>query len=110
MPRIFLYLVPVLVLGLLLAFFLKEKPLVSQCRPPTSAPERPRPPPVPPQSRTAYGAGVPVCGTVQHPDGTAVPRAALTLIDVGGRQIGRGASGEDGRYALSHARRRKSTS
>ena len=29
MPRIFLYLVPVLVLGLLLAFFLKEKPLVS---------------------------------------------------------------------------------
>ncbi len=33
MPRIFLYLVPVLVLGLLIAFFLKEKPLVSQQRP-----------------------------------------------------------------------------
>lgn len=29
MPRIFLYLVPVLVVGLLIAFFLKEKPLVS---------------------------------------------------------------------------------
>ncbi|NED19998.1 DUF1416 domain-containing protein, partial [Streptomyces sp. SID9913] len=45
--------------------------------------------------------GVPVCGTVQHPDGTVVPRAALTLIDVAGRQIGRGASGDDGRYALA---------
>jgi uncharacterized surface anchored protein len=42
-----------------------------------------------------------VGGTVRHSDGTAVPRAALTLIDVAGAQIGRGASGEDGRYALS---------
>ncbi|MCF3178303.1 carboxypeptidase regulatory-like domain-containing protein, partial [Streptomyces sioyaensis] len=39
--------------------------------------------------------------TVQHHDGSIVPRAALTLIDVAGRQIGRGATGEDGRYALS---------
>lgn len=46
-------------------------------------------------------AGVPVCGTVAHHDGSTVPRAALTLIDVGGRQVGRGATGEDGRYALS---------
>ncbi|MFF0624263.1 MFS transporter [Streptomyces sp. NPDC004296] len=46
-------------------------------------------------------AGVPVCGTVQHHDGSIVPRAALTLIDVSGRQIGRGATGADGRYALS---------
>ncbi|MEU6219384.1 MFS transporter [Streptomyces sp. NPDC047022] len=98
MPRIFLYLVPVLVLGLLFAVFLKEKPLVShnavpaEC-PPTTAQV--------PHSRSPYAAGVPVCGTVQHPDGTVVPRAALTLIDVAGVQIGRGASGEDGRYALS---------
>jgi hypothetical protein len=42
-----------------------------------------------------------VCGTVRHPDGTVVPRAALTLIDVTGQQTGRGTSGEDGRYALS---------
>lgn len=97
MPRIFLYLVPVLVLGLLIAFFLKEKPLVShhatESDPdsvPTSVPQ-PR----------SYAAGIPVCGTVQHPDGTVVPRAALTLIDVTGQQIGRGASGDDGRYALS---------
>ncbi|MFI9645232.1 MFS transporter [Streptomyces sp. NPDC052040] len=96
MPRIFLYLVPVLALGLFIAFFLKEKPLVSHNAPVESPPASQVP-----QARSPYAAGVPVCGTVQHPDGTVVPRAALTLIDVAGQQIGRGASGEDGRYALS---------
>ncbi|MFF5785969.1 MFS transporter [Streptomyces sp. NPDC012693] len=111
MPRIFLYLVPVLVLGLVLAFFLKEKPLVSHHSPITEATgadafggvqavpharhAAPAPAAAPPHS------GLPVCGTVQHHDGSRVPRAALTLIDVQGRQVGRGASGEDGRYALS---------
>ncbi|EST35000.1 MFS transporter [Streptomyces roseochromogenus] len=102
MPRIFLYLVPVLVLGVLIAFFLKEKPLVSHHTTETE-PEREAVnvnAPIP-QARSPYGAGIPVCGTVQHPDGTVVPRAALTLIDIAGEQIGRGASGEDGRYALS---------
>ncbi|MGX4688906.1 MFS transporter [Streptomyces sp. JNUCC 63] len=100
MPRIFLYLVPVLVLGLLIAFFLKEKPLVSHNTHVTD-PETAPPAATVPQARSPHAAGVPVCGTVQHPDGTVVPRAALTLIDVGGQQIGRGASGDDGRYALS---------
>ncbi|MET9778983.1 MFS transporter [Streptomyces sp. NPDC006367] len=113
MPRIFLYLVPVLVLGLLIAFFLKEKPLVSHNAPVTE-PETAQPAAHVPQARphspgghhtgplrAPYAAGIPVCGTVQHPDGTVVPRAALTLIDVGGQQIGRGASGDDGRYALA---------
>ncbi|MEU2304504.1 MFS transporter [Streptomyces misionensis] len=98
MPRVFLYLVPALVLGLLAAFFLKEKPLVShhtaETDPQGSHTHIP-------QARSPYAAGIPVCGTVQHPDGTVVPRAALTLIDVTGQQIGRGASGDDGRYALS---------
>jgi EmrB/QacA subfamily drug resistance transporter len=99
MPRIFLYLVPVLVLGLLIALFLKEKPLVSH---PTAETEPDTVnTPIPPQARSPHAAGIPVCGTVQHHDGTVVPRAALTLIDVAGQQIGRGASGEDGRYALS---------
>ncbi|WP_129305738.1 MFS transporter [Streptomyces sp. L2] len=112
MPRIFLYLVPVLVLGLLIAFFLKEKPLVSHNAPATD-PETGRAKAAVPQARprpTAEGtaaprpphpAGVPVCGAVRHADGTVVPRAALTLIDVAGAQIGRGASGDDGRYALA---------
>ncbi|MFG3041704.1 MFS transporter [Streptomyces sp. NPDC048330] len=112
MPRIFLYLVPVLALGLVLAFFLKEKPLVSHHSPlaetaeahdiagaqavPHARHAAPQPAPAAP-----HHSGVPVCGTVQHHDGSRVPRAALTLIDVQGRQVGRGASGEDGRYALS---------
>ena len=100
MPRIFLYLVPVLALGLLIAFFLKEKPLVSHNAPAETSEAAPLNSPIP-QARSAYAAGIPVCGTVQHPDGTVVPRAALTLIDVSGQQIGRGASGADGRYALS---------
>ncbi|CAM5359115.1 MFS transporter [Streptomyces canus] len=104
MPRIFLHLVPVLALGLLLAFFLKEKPLVAHDAPDTAAA------PVNatvPQSRPSYtdtAGAAPVRGTVQHCDGTVLPRAALTLIDVAGAQIGRGASGEDGRYALSTPR------
>jgi EmrB/QacA subfamily drug resistance transporter len=96
MPRIFLYLVPVLLLGLLLAFFLKEKPLVSHH---TADPETENAP-VPP-ARSPHTAGAPLCGTVRHPDGTVLPRAALTLIDMSGAQTGRGAAGEDGRYALS---------
>ncbi|PKW11034.1 drug resistance transporter, EmrB/QacA subfamily [Streptomyces sp. 1222.5] len=100
MPRIFLYLVPVLALGLLIAFFLKEKPLVSHHTAETEPETLSAGAPIP-TARTPHTAGVPVCGTVQHPDGTVVPRAALTLIDVAGQQIGRGASGEDGRYALS---------
>ncbi|MGW2175057.1 MFS transporter [Streptomyces sp. NPDC001705] len=100
MPRIFLYLVPVLVLGLLIALFLKEKPLVSHNAPVTD-PETAQPTVQVPQARSQHAAGIAVCGTVQHPDGTVVPRAALTLIDVGGQQIGRGASGDDGRYALA---------
>jgi EmrB/QacA subfamily drug resistance transporter len=144
MPRIFLYLVPVLVLGFLFAFLLKEKPLVTQHGPAAPAAYEPGydsgyetghdpaygagPGPatstlpaghgspasdtaasngaafasaVPGARRGAGGGGVPVCGTVQHADGTSVGRAALTLIDGTGRQVGRGATAEDGRYALS---------
>ncbi|WLQ37327.1 MFS transporter [Streptomyces castrisilvae] len=110
MPRIFLYLVPVLVLGLFFAFFLKEKPLVSHSSETTAAgPETTAAEPAAiPSARTdpgttsaGYLSGVPVSGSVQHPDGTKVPRAALTLIDVQGQQVGRGASGDEGRYALS---------
>ncbi|MFF4895245.1 MFS transporter [Streptomyces sp. NPDC001068] len=111
MPRIFLYLVPLLVLGLLIACFLKEKPLVSHHAAETeSAALHTAIPQARPESpaggthtspRSPHGAGIAVCGTVQHPDGTVVPRAALTLIDAVGRQIGRGASGDDGRYALA---------
>nr|WP_229698747.1 MFS transporter [Wenjunlia tyrosinilytica] len=116
MPRIFLYLVPVLALGVVLALALKEKPLVNSTESrqepsgergtavaPAAQPEVHSisitvPSQAPAPSRLQ---GVPVCGGVHHADGSAIARAALTLIDVSGRQIGRGATGEDGRYALS---------
>ncbi|MDT0397605.1 MULTISPECIES: MFS transporter [Streptomyces] len=98
MPRIFLHLVPVLVLGLLIALFLKEKPLVSHHTPTADPADLTA---HVPHARSPHTGGIPVCGTVQHPDGTVVPRAALTLIDVTGQQTGRGASGADGRYALA---------
>ncbi|MGW1431663.1 MFS transporter [Streptomyces sp. NPDC002431] len=117
MPRIFLYLVPVLALGLFLAFFLKEKPLVSHHSPDSTTESVTTESPTVPVARTvpalpaapATGAvppaaprsGAAVSGHVQHPDGTRVARAALTLIDVQGRQVGRGASAADGRYTLS---------
>ncbi|MFF3328146.1 MFS transporter [Streptomyces sp. NPDC002888] len=115
MPRIFLYLVPVLVVGLLIACFLKEKPLVPHDAPATdeetgqmTGVNAPVPPTLPhpsgggtPISLHSPYAAAPVRGMVQHPDGTVVPRAALTLIDVAGQQIGRAASDEDGRYTLT---------
>ncbi|MFJ5211886.1 MFS transporter [Streptomyces nigra] len=97
MPRIFLYLVPVLVLGLLIAFFLKEKPLVTHDAPT----EETAIPASVPQARSPLGTSPTVRGVVQHADGTVVPRAALTLIDVAGQQVGRASSGEDGRFALA---------
>nr|WP_242440985.1 MFS transporter [Streptomyces sp. CB02923] len=128
-PRVFLYLLPVLLLGLLLAVFLKEKSPVShashfssvpitpytgqqdavsvpQARTEAAVPappERPEPDRTPhaPVTGDPFVAGVPMGGTVRHRDGSPVPRAALTLIGTDGRQVARGATGEDGRYALS---------
>ncbi|MDT3398694.1 MFS transporter [Streptomyces sp. B1866] len=103
MPRIFLYLVPVLALGFLFAFLLKEKPLLSHIdqQDPAVPAARAAAPPAPPAPTAApVASGVPVRGTVHHHDGSTVPCAALTLIDVAGRQIGRGATGDDGRYEL----------
>lgn len=104
MPRIFLYLVPVLALGLVIAFFLKEQPLVSHNAPAAESSAVPTARAAAngfPTAPAPHVPGVAVCGSVQHYDGSTVPRAALTLIDIHGHQIGRGASGEDGRYALS---------
>ncbi|MFF9867405.1 MFS transporter [Streptomyces sp. NPDC013953] len=110
MPRTFLLLVPVLALGLFLACFLKEKPPVSHSAraastasiPPTRTPESAAAAgPGGAAAPSSYGSGVPVLGAVRHHDGSGVPHAALTLVDGHGRQIGRGASGDDGRYALS---------
>ncbi|MFV0126961.1 MFS transporter [Streptomyces sp. HMX112] len=87
-PGILLLLAALLVLGLVLALFLRSGPPATLSVP---------------SARTAPGPlfGVPVSGTVRHPDGSPVPLAAVTLIDGHGRQVGRATSGDDGRYALS---------
>ncbi|MEU7189308.1 MFS transporter [Streptomyces sp. NPDC045369] len=128
-PRVLLYLLPVLLLGLLLAVLLKEKSLVTHASPvppvpiPPPAgqrdalsvpqarteaavpgpPERPEPDRTPraPAAADPYVPAVPMSGTVRHRDGSAVPHAALTLVGTDGRQVARGATGADGRYALS---------
>ncbi|MEV6116518.1 DHA2 family efflux MFS transporter permease subunit [Streptomyces sp. NPDC052109] len=62
---------------------------------PAAAPVADRFEPVPGASR--YG----VHGRVLDGTGTPVPEAVITLIDVGGRQLGRAVSGPDGGYAMT---------
>ncbi|MFZ4190904.1 MFS transporter [Streptomyces pseudogriseolus] len=45
-------------------------------------------------------AGIPVRGFVRGADSTPVPRAAVTLISLGGRQLGRSVAQDDGSYAV----------
>ncbi|CAL9313175.1 MFS transporter [Streptomyces sp. SudanB25_2051] len=117
-PRVLLHLAALLAAALVVALFLRERPLTAGPAPaavPAARPAEPAPaapataPPasVLPPPRDDYelappaGPGAPLCGTVRHHDGTPVPGAALTLLDAHGRQTGRGASGAGGRYALS---------
>ncbi|KND44241.1 transporter [Streptomyces stelliscabiei] len=46
------------------------------------------------------GNGTPVRGQVRGAEGVPVPRAAVTLISLGGRQLGRSVAGADGAYAV----------
>jgi EmrB/QacA subfamily drug resistance transporter len=107
MPRVFLYLAPVLALGFLLGFLLKEKPLVTHAGPEDftseSAPSATSSSssPVPPQTPSS---GTPVSGAVLQTDRTGVPRAVLTLVDLDGHQIARTGSAGDGRWALAAPR------
>jgi EmrB/QacA subfamily drug resistance transporter len=131
LPRVFLYLVPLMVLGFLLAFLLKETPLVTHAAPesgpdaatglltveindpavPTQSAQAPQPVQTPQPAPVAAVApvaqaapGIPVSGAVLEPDRAAVPRAVLTLVDMEGRQVARSGSGPDGRFALAAPR------
>jgi EmrB/QacA subfamily drug resistance transporter len=108
LPRVFLYLVPVLALGFLFAFLLKEKPLVTHAAPEPGTDvtvEISDAPPVPERTVPAQAnPGILVAGAVVEPDRATVPRAVLTLIDMEGRQVARAGSGTDGRWALAAPR------
>ncbi|GAA2653760.1 MFS transporter [Streptomyces vastus] len=118
---VFLYSAPLALLALLMALFIKEVPLRTRgamaeaAEVPTAAPA-PAPAPVEqeasveqtgPVAATAdaaesggAGGGIPVRGCVRGAEGTPVARAAVTLISLGGRQLGRSVTHADGGYAL----------
>ncbi|MFE1177446.1 MFS transporter [Streptomyces sp. NPDC058773] len=53
-----------------------------------------------PADRATGATGPEIRGTVRDGDGRPVPQAAVTLISVDGRQLGRTSTGADGGYAL----------
>jgi EmrB/QacA subfamily drug resistance transporter len=56
--------------------------------------------PVTTSDSTAVSGGIPVRGFVRGAESVAVPQAAVTLISLGGRQLGRSVTQADGSYAL----------
>ncbi|MGF1242397.1 carboxypeptidase-like regulatory domain-containing protein, partial [Streptomyces sp. 2-6] len=46
------------------------------------------------------GGGIPVRGFVRGAESAAVPRAAVTLISLAGRQLGRSVAQADGAYTI----------
>ncbi|MFE9020106.1 MFS transporter [Streptomyces sp. NPDC007808] len=118
---VFLYAAPIAFLALVFALFIKEVPLrtkgalaqVAESQPPTAAASAP----VAAQERvpsradtsspteaafedTHKPAGVPVRGFVRGAESAPVARAAVTLISLAGRQLGRSVAQSDGAYAL----------
>ncbi|WP_406457378.1 MFS transporter [Streptomyces sp. NBC_01622] len=53
-----------------------------------------------PPVTTATSGGIPVRGFVRGAESAPVPQAAVTLISLGGRQLGRSVTQADGSYAL----------
>ncbi|QFQ98564.1 MFS transporter [Streptomyces phaeolivaceus] len=122
---VFLYAAPFAVLALVFSFFIKEVPLrttgalaqaadapeVAEAAPaPATAVASPAAvstealAPVPAAAATAPasagGSGISVRGHVRGVENAPVPRAAVTLISLGGRQLGRSVAGVDGAYAV----------
>ncbi|WP_455712019.1 MFS transporter [Streptomyces canus] len=60
----------------------------------------PSPAAVPVSAAVRSSAGVPVSGHVIGVESAPVPRAAITLISLGGRQVGRMVANADGAYAV----------
>ncbi|MFJ8645183.1 MFS transporter [Streptomyces sp. NPDC093546] len=106
---VFLYAAPFALIAFLVTLFIKEVALKSNATPapePAAATAAAAPAPEAAASPAAAApaaattGGTPVTGTVRTADGTAVARAAVTLISLGGRQLGRSVAHADGTYAL----------
>ncbi|MEU9332945.1 MFS transporter [Streptomyces sp. NPDC048290] len=113
---VFLYAAPVALLSLICALFIKEVPLRTQGALAQAAAENEgglekslevvavgasgveaRPGPT---SASVPSGGTPVRGFVHGAESVPVPQAAVTLISLGGRQLGRAVARSDGGYAL----------
>ncbi|MCL2585922.1 MAG: MFS transporter, partial [Streptosporangiales bacterium] len=124
LPPIFLYMVPVMAVGFILALFVKEIRLrttlgedsdekVVADAPAASAAADAFPGATVPVATAGLVAeqahdggqvsGQPVFGRVLHANGTPVPGATVTLIGATGRQAGRAVSGADGSYRIGVA-------
>ncbi|MER7112139.1 MFS transporter [Streptomyces sp. NPDC000229] len=110
---VFLYSAPFALLAFLVTLFIKEVALKSHAEPEpetehttetepvTEREPGTEPEPAPETPVVAAAAhGTPVRGTARTSDGTPVARAAVTLISLGGRQLGRAVAQADGSYAL----------
>ncbi|GGT21984.1 MFS transporter [Streptomyces purpureus] len=97
---VFLWSAPFALLAFLVTLFIKEVALKSGASKTPDETAAADVEAVAPAVETSAPAGIPVCGTVRTADGAAVPGAAVTLISLGGRQLGRTVAPADGGYAL----------
>ncbi|MEV3989581.1 MFS transporter [Streptomyces sp. NPDC049837] len=102
---VFLYSAPFALIAFLVTLFIKEVALKSNAKPePENAKPKPEPateaPVVAETPVVVATSGTPVHGTVRTAEGAPVARAAVTLISLGGRQLGRAVAQADGGYAL----------
>ncbi|MCL2584222.1 MAG: MFS transporter, partial [Streptosporangiales bacterium] len=117
LPPIFLYLVPIMVIGFIASLFVKEVRLrttmgdteeVAEQADAVGLVAEPTPAQILAHAEEqaqdgGQVSGQPVFGRVLHANGTPVPGATVTLIGAAGRQAGRASSGPDGAYRLGVA-------
>uniref|UniRef100_A0AAU2V697 MFS transporter n=1 Tax=Streptomyces sp. NBC_00003 TaxID=2903608 RepID=A0AAU2V697_9ACTN len=110
---VFLYAAPCALLAFLITLFIKEIPLRTGAAGAAETQEAPVAAPAPasipaqateveaPVAATSMLEGTPVRGTVRAAEGAPVASAAVTLISLGGSQLGRAVAGPDGGYLLA---------
>ncbi|MFK0178601.1 MFS transporter [Streptomyces xanthochromogenes] len=113
---VFLYAAPCALLAFLITLFIKEIPLRTRAVGAAESEQAPAAAPAPAQVPAQAAAveapvaqtltapvldGIPVRGTVRAAEGAPVASAAVTLISLGGSQLGRAVAGPDGGYLLA---------
>ncbi|MEU6877680.1 MFS transporter [Streptomyces sp. NPDC046712] len=102
---VFLYSAPFALLAFLVTLFIKEVALKSSSSDSADAVDATDATPVTAEqpatkAAVAVSTGLTISGTVRTAEGTDVAGATLTLISLGGQQLGRAVVGGEGRYAF----------